>query len=449
MSDAAARPAAERAARDAYGRLLAILSARTHDIAASEDALADAMARALERWPADGIPQQPAAWLLAAARHRKLDAWRHTRVQDKATQTLMLLAGEVDDRAAHGQADDRAHGQAHGQAHGRAPGQSHDQAHGDDGAAVPDERLRMLFVCAHPAIDVPARAPLMLQTVLGIDAARMAGAFLTSPSTLAQRLVRAKARIRAAGVPFEYPQARELPHRLRDVLDGIYAAYGTGWDDVDGADALPRGLTHEAIDLCRILCRLMPGEPEPLGLLALMVFCDARLAARRSDTGAYVPLDQQDITRWNHELLAEAEHHLRQASTVAGPVPAGSRHPVGALRAPGRRARAARNAGVAVRRTAVAAPEHRRAGEPRVRAGRCARAGSRPAGARRHSRGRGDELPAVLGGTRAPACGRRRARGRPAGLRPCDRAEHQRGGADVSGREVAAALSRRGVVNAH
>ncbi|MDM0010757.1 sigma factor [Variovorax sp. J22G73] len=289
MSGPAAHQAAERAARDSYGRLLAILSARTHDIAASEDALSDAFARALERWPADGIPRQADAWLLSVARHRKLDAWRHTRVQDKATQTLMLLAGEVDDGTAHGH----------------------------DGAAVPDERLRLLFVCAHPAIDAPARAPLMLQTVLGIDAARMAGAFLTSPSTLAQRLVRAKARIRAAGVPFEYPQARELPHRLRDVLDGIYAAYGTGWDDVDGADALPRGLTGEAIDLCRILCGLMPNEPEPLGLLALMLFCDARLAARRSDTGAYVPLDQQDITRWNHELLAEAEHHLRQASTLA------------------------------------------------------------------------------------------------------------------------------------
>jgi RNA polymerase sigma-70 factor (ECF subfamily) len=406
MSGPAAHQAAERAARDSYGRLLAILSARTHDIAASEDALADAFARALERWPADGIPQQPDAWLLSVARHRKLDAWRHTRVQDKATQTLMLLAGEVDDGTAHGH----------------------------DGAAVPDERLRLLFVCAHPAIDAPARAPLMLQTVLGIDAARMAGAFLTSPSTLAQRLVRAKARIRAAGVPFEYPQARELPHRLRDVLDGIYAAYGTGWDDVDGADALPRGLTGEAIDLCRILCGLMPNEPEPLGLLALMLFCDARLAARRSDTGAYVPLDQQDITRWNHELLTEAEHHLRQASTLASLGPYQLEAAI--------QSRAARNAGVAVRRPAGAAPEHRRAGEPGVRAGQCARAGNGPAGARCDSGGRGGQLPALLGGTRAPAGGRRCARRRAAGLRPRDRAEHQRGGADVSRRDAAAALRR-------
>jgi RNA polymerase sigma-70 factor (ECF subfamily) len=285
MSDPAVQRAAERAARDSYGRLLAILSARTHDIAASEDALADAFARALERWPADGIPVQPDAWLLSVARHRKLDAWRHTRVQDAATQSLLLLAGEVDEGST-------------------------------DGAAVPDERLRLLFVCAHPAIDAPARAPLMLQTVLGLDAARMAGAFLTAPATLGQRLVRAKARIRAAGIPFEYPQARDLPQRLQDVLDGIYAAYGTGWDDVDGADALPRGLTAEAIDLCRILCGLMPNEPEPLGLLALMLFCESRAAARRSETGAYVPLDQQDPLRWDPDLLAEAERCLRLASEM-------------------------------------------------------------------------------------------------------------------------------------
>jgi len=283
VNDSAAHRAAERAARESYGRLLAILSARTHDIAASEDALAEAFARALERWPAGGIPDQPDAWLLSVARHRKLDAWRHTRVQDAATQSLLLLAGEVDVGVT-------------------------------DGTAVPDERLRLLFVCAHPAIDAAARAPLMLQTVLGLDAARMAGAFLTSPSTLGQRLVRAKARIRAAGIPFEYPEARDLPQRLQDVLDGIYAAYGTGWDDVDGADTLPRNLTTEAIDLGRILCSLMPNEPEPLGLLALMLFCESRAASRRSEAGAYVPLDQQDMARWDPALLAQAEECLRRAS---------------------------------------------------------------------------------------------------------------------------------------
>ena len=283
-----ARAAAEKAARQSYGRLLAILSARTRDIAASEDALADAFARALERWPADGVPDQPEAWLLSVARRRTLDAWRHSRVQDDAAQTLLLLADEVG-------------------------------ADASGGDAVPDERLRMLFVCAHPAIDAAARAPLMLQTVLGLDAARMAGAFLSAPATMGQRLVRAKARIRAAGIPFEYPRARDLPERLRDVLDGIYAAYGTGWDEVDGADATPRGLTAEAIDLGRILCGLMPGEPEPLGLLALMLFCESRAAARRGDAGDYVPLDVQDTARWNHTLRDQAERALRAAAAMNAP----------------------------------------------------------------------------------------------------------------------------------
>ncbi|MDM0107808.1 sigma factor [Variovorax sp. J22R24] len=281
-----ARAAAEKAARQSYGRLVAILSARTRDIAASEDALADAFARALERWPADGVPDRPEAWLLSVARNRTLDAWRHSRVQDDAAQTLLLLLADEVGADATG------------------------------GDAVPDERLRLLFVCAHPAIDAAARAPLMLQTVLGLDATRMAGAFLIAPATLGQRLVRAKARIRAAGIPFEFPRAGDLPQRLQDVLDGIYAAYGTGWDEVDGADATQRGLTAEAIDLCRILCGLMPGEPEPLGLLALMLFCESRAAARRSDTGAYVPLDEQEILHWNAHMREEAEHALQHAADM-------------------------------------------------------------------------------------------------------------------------------------
>ena len=284
MTAPAPREAAIAAARASYGRLIAYLSARSHDIAAAEDALGEAFHAALIAWPRDGVPLSPDAWLLTAARRRLHDGWRHAQVHEAVVEQWRLLNDGI------------------------APEEA--------SAAFPDERLALMFVCAHPAIDAAARAPLMLQTVLGLDAARMAGAFLTSPSTLGQRLVRAKARIRAAGIPFEYPQARELPQRLQDVLDGIYAAYGTGWDDVDGADAIPRNLTAEAIDLARILCKLMPREPEPLGLLALMLFCEARTAARRNDAGAYVPLDQQDITRWNHELLAEAEHHLRQASSM-------------------------------------------------------------------------------------------------------------------------------------
>jgi len=282
----AAHRSAEEAARRSYGRLLAILSARTRDIAASEDALHDAFERALARWPQDGVPDRPEAWLLQVARHRDHDAWRHAQVGGAAVQDLRVLAQALDDEAGVG-------------------------------GAVPDERLRLLFVCAHPAIDAAARAPLMLQTVLGLDAGRIANAFLVSPSTLGQRLVRAKSRIRAAGIGFEYPRDSDLPQRLQDVLDGIYAAYGTGWDDVEGADASQRGLTLEAIELGRILCTLMPGEPEPRGLLALMLFCESRAQARRDAHGAYVPLDAQDPAGWNEAMRLEAEQQLAQAAAGA------------------------------------------------------------------------------------------------------------------------------------
>jgi RNA polymerase sigma-70 factor (ECF subfamily) len=273
------------AARQSHGRLLAILAVRTRDIAGAENALAEAFARALERWPADGVPGRPDAWLLGVARNRRLDAWRHTRSQDDATRALLLLAGETDTAEAE---------------------------HRD----LPDERLRLLFACAHPAVDAAARTPLMLQAMLGVDIARMAGAFLAAPATLAQRLKRAKAQLRGIADAFERPAPRELPQRLQDLLDAIYAAYGSGWDDVDGADARPAGLTAEAIELGRMLCGLLPDEPEPLGLLALMLFCESRAAARRSDSGAYVPLDQQDTARWDPGLLAEAEHSLGRASAL-------------------------------------------------------------------------------------------------------------------------------------
>ncbi|MET0540942.1 MAG: DUF6596 domain-containing protein [Variovorax sp.] len=288
MSAPAAALAAERAARDSYGRLLSILSARTRDIAAAEDALADAFVSALESWPRTGIPENPAAWLVTAARRRTLDAWRHASVHEAAGHALQWLADPCTES--------------------------------EDTGAVPDERLRLLFVCAHPAIDAAARTPLMLQAVLGLDVQRMAGAFLTSPAALGQRLVRAKARIRQAGIPFEYPEARELPARLQDVLDGIYAAFGTGWDDVDGTDSTRR-LSGEAIELGALLCRLMPHEPEPLGLLALMLFCEARAGARRDAAGAYVPLDAQDTMRWTLSMVDEAERLLRHAASMTAPGP--------------------------------------------------------------------------------------------------------------------------------
>ena len=283
---AAAAAAAEHAARHSYGRLLALLGARTRDLALAEDVLADAFETALTHWPRDGVPDNPAAWLLTAARRRALDAWRHDAVHAQAATELLALADEIDTAPGHG--------------------------------AVPDDRLRLLFVCAHPAVDAAARAPLMLQCVLGLEVQRMAGAFLTAPATLGQRLARAKMRIRRAGIAFEAPEARELPARLRDVLDALYAAYGTGWDAVDGAEPTRR-LTAEAIDLAQLLCRLLPAQAEPLGLLALMLFCEARYAARRDHTGAYVPLDRQDTARWQHALLREAEAALAHAAGLDQP----------------------------------------------------------------------------------------------------------------------------------
>jgi RNA polymerase sigma-70 factor (ECF subfamily) len=184
-------------------------------------------------------------------------------------------------------------------------------------AEFPDDRLKLLFVCAHPAIDASIHTPLMLQTVLGLDAARIACAFLISPTTTGQRLVRAKTKIRDSGIRFEVPQQHELPQRLNAVLEAIYAAFGIGWDDVAGADQRSqrgRDLAEEAIWLARVLLQLMPGEPEVCGLLALMLHCEARRPARRGEDGRYIPLSEQDPRLWSRPLIEEAERHLSEAA---------------------------------------------------------------------------------------------------------------------------------------
>ena len=278
-----ARKVIEQAVRDSYGRLLAFLAARSRDMAAAEDALADALKAALETWPRTGVPEKPEAWLLTAARRRLIDGARHSRVKAEAVPTLLTLVDEAQDLAS---ADD----------------------------IFPDERLKLLFVCAHPAIDAGVRTPLMLQTVLGLDAARIASAFLVQPSAMGQRLSRAKAKVRVARVAFEIPTTNELPPRLTAVLEAIYAAYGSGWDDVAGADPRRKGLAVEAIDLGRLLTRLMPDQPEALGLLALMLHCEARRDARRTPGGSFVPLSEQDVTRWSEAMIEEAEKYLGAAA---------------------------------------------------------------------------------------------------------------------------------------
>ena len=257
-------------------------------MAAAEDALGDALVSALETWPRDGIPANPDAWLLSAARRKLIDAARHAHVEAAATPTLEILI----DPARRADMTD---------------------------AVFPDERLKLLFVCAHPAIDEAARTPLMLQAVLGLDAARIASAFLVAPATMSQQLVRVKAKIRDAGIRFDVPDLHELPSRVAAVLEAIYAAFGSGWDDVAGADSRRRGLADEAIWLGRLVTRLLPGEPEALGLLALMLHCDARRAARRDADGRYVPLDQQDVARWSRAMIDEAEEILAAAASAGRP----------------------------------------------------------------------------------------------------------------------------------
>jgi RNA polymerase sigma-70 factor (ECF subfamily) len=283
MSQSSAYAAVEAVARDSYGRLIAYLASRAGDVAGAEDALNDAFAAALQRWPRDGIPQKPEAWLLRVARNQMIDTARRHQVQEKYEKFLLQLAEEAQDVAA-----------------------AHEQ--------FPDERLKLLFVCAHPAIDPAARTPLMLQTVLGIDAARIASAFLVSPAAMSQRLVRAKNKIRDANIPFHVPAPREREERVLFVLDAIYSAYTTGWESLTEAGSTHRALAGDAIAIGRTLVQLMSNEPEAYGLLALMLHCEARSAARYASDGAFVPLDQQDTALWSRPMIDEAEKHLRSAA---------------------------------------------------------------------------------------------------------------------------------------
>jgi len=268
----------ERVARESYGRLVAYLSVQTHDLASAEDALSNALVSALTHWPKDGVPQNPEGWLLTSARHSFLDLVRHQRVAEASESTLLLLREEPREET-----------------------------------LFQDERLKLLFVCAHPAIDPTMHTPLMLQSVLGLDAARIGQAFLIAPKTMGQRLFRAKTKIRSGGIPFEIPQEPDLPERLDAVLEGIYAAFGIGWDDMAGTDQRGRDLAEEAIWLARVLLQLMPTEAEVQGLLALMLHCEARRPARRGVDGRYIPLSEQDPKQWSFKLIEEAEHHLTKA----------------------------------------------------------------------------------------------------------------------------------------
>jgi RNA polymerase sigma-70 factor (ECF subfamily) len=244
--------------------------------------LSDAFASALAAWPASGVPGNPEAWLIAVARRKAIDAARRRRGGEGTAAHLRLIAEEL--------------------------------AEVSSGAAeIPDDRLALMFACAHPAIDHAIRAPLILQTTLGFDAAAIGSAFLVAPGAMGQRLVRAKSKLRHAGIPFRVPGRGELAERLDAVLEAIYAAFAEGWSDPGGTDFRRRNLAEEGIFLGRLVAALLPGEPEALGLLALMLHAEARRGARRDARGEYVPLAEQDPAAWDGALIDEAEALLARA----------------------------------------------------------------------------------------------------------------------------------------
>ena len=285
MSDEQTRATAEMVARRSYGKLVAFLAARTRNVAAAEDALSEAFAAALADWPVNGIPANPEAWLMTTARRRTIDVARRQRSHDAAGDDLKLMAEELQTLEAVSSAQ-----------------------------LVPDDRLALMFVCAHPAIDATIRAPLILQTILGFDAATIASAFLIAPATMGQRLVRAKTKIKQAGIPFRVPERVDLSERLDSVLEAIYAAFAEGWSDPAGTEIRRRNLAEEGIWLGRLVASLLPEEPEALGLLALMLFAEARRPARRDPNGDYIPLTDQDTHLWDAPLIEEAEALLLCAS---------------------------------------------------------------------------------------------------------------------------------------
>jgi RNA polymerase sigma-70 factor, ECF subfamily len=285
-----AHEAVDEVARTSYGRVVAYFASRTGDLAGAEDALADAFEAAVRTWPIKGVPDRPVSWMITAAKRSMIGRRRREDTADRAAATLALLADERAETA---------------------------------DTAVPDKRLELLFACAHPAIDPTMHAPLMLQAIFGIDVARMSAVFLVEPATLGQRLVRAKRKIAEARVPFAVPEPDDLEPRTAAVLDAIYAAYGTGWEDPAGTDPGRVGLTQEAMRLADVLTELRPDNSEVLGLAALLHHVEARSGARRDDAGRFVPLAQQDPWRWSPAHLAAGQQLLNRAWSTGKPGPYG------------------------------------------------------------------------------------------------------------------------------
>ncbi|SHN13012.1 RNA polymerase sigma factor [Cryptosporangium aurantiacum] len=277
------RAAVDAAYRSDWGQVVATLIGMTGDWDLAEDCAQEAFATALSTWPRDGIPNRPGAWLTTTARNRAADRLRRDTVGRTKLRQIAVLARDPDEPPTE---------------------------------EIPDERLRLIFTCCHPALSFEARIALTLRTLAGLSTAEIAKAFLTAESTMAQRLVRAKRKIAEAGIPYRVPPAEVLPERLASVLAVLYLIFNEGYDEQDGR----RALAAEAISLARTLVRLMPQEPEPRGLLALMLLGEARRATRTED-GVLVTLEQQDRSRWDRALIDEGVAVLDEALGLRGPGP--------------------------------------------------------------------------------------------------------------------------------
>jgi RNA polymerase sigma-70 factor, ECF subfamily len=281
--------AIDAAYREEWGRVVATLIRVTGNWDLAEECAADAFAAALQRWPRDGIPDRPGAWLTTAARNRAIDVLRREKVGAAKLRevALMSLSSPQDP--------------------------SPQEPAPDDPSGVPDDRLRLMFTCCHPALSLEARIALTLRTLAGLTTAEIARAFLSSEPTMAKRLVRAKQKIRNAAIPYRVPPAHLLPSRVTGVLGVLYLLYNEGYSASAGADLMRVGLSSEAIRLGRVLVSLMPDEPEAAGLLALMLLHDSRRLTRIDAAGDLVPMEEQDRGRWDAALIGEGVALLEKA----------------------------------------------------------------------------------------------------------------------------------------
>jgi RNA polymerase sigma-70 factor (ECF subfamily) len=281
--DNAVRAAVEAAYREEWGQVVATLIGLTRDWDLAEDCAQEAFATALTAWRRDGVPDRPGAWLTTTARNRATDRLRREQTGRAKLRELAVLDTPTDEPPLE---------------------------------EIPDERLRLIFTCCHPALSFDARVALTLRTLAGLTTAEIARSFLTAESTMAQRLVRAKRKIADAGIPYRVPPAELLPERLAGVLAVLYLIFNEGYQDSSGR----RALTTEAVQLARVVVRLMPAEPEPRGLLALMLLHEARRTTR-TDDGKLVTLERQDRTRWDRALIAEGVALLDQALAMGSTGP--------------------------------------------------------------------------------------------------------------------------------